>query len=85
MGNTGPYPPSTRLLREVPNQRSGPRKPQHGAGVGGLGAGIPRVRYTPAPTLRARSVTPGALPGAGPPLSRLLANKGEIYLIFLKT
>ena len=37
----GLYRGSTQPLREVPYQRSGPRKPQHGAGVGGYGAGIP--------------------------------------------
>ena len=53
---------------EVPVQRRGPRKPS-GAGVGGTGAG--RAPGTvggdgPGTTLRARSVTPGALPVPGP-------------------
>ena len=58
--------PSPTLLREVPRQRSGPRKPI-GAGVGGLGAGIPVGRpLAPGTTLRARSVPCRALPVPGP-------------------
>ena len=38
----GLYRVPSQLLKEVPDQRSGPRKSLQGAGVGGSGAGIPQ-------------------------------------------
>ena len=66
----GLYRGGTQPLREVPVQRSGPRRTLQGSGVGGTGAGIPMVRGTAAGTVlvppSARSVHPVALPVPGP-------------------
>ena len=59
-------------------QRSGPRNPLQGGGVGGTCCSAPRARPpSPHPS---GPVGPAlqALPGAGWALHRLLANKGEI-------
>ena len=61
-GYTGVLPTQPPRLRETPRQRSGPRKPLQGAGVGGLGVGIP---FAPGPTL---ACSQGPFPAVtGPP------------------
>ena len=77
--------PSHTARGEVPRQRSGPRKPLQGAGVGGLGSSdVPAAGTAPETTLRARSVP------VAPPCLRTLrmpppGQYGEISPHFLET
>ena len=78
-GYTGGVPSQpVHRARKTQSQRSGPGRP---AGPGVVGTGSGRVSLGsvgPAPTLRARSVTPVPSLVQDRPYSRLWANKGEI-------
>ena len=84
VGNTGVYYPATQHAARGATQRSGPRKPLQGAGVGGV-ADVPgtaagrllRPPYGPGRSLQ-------ALPVSGPSECRLWANTATFDLILLK-